>query len=365
MHWSLFACAGLVLIGVHSLKLPVVGGRLGAIAAFVCGLLFAVVAVKTTVNASGIGRTTDFDKIVNAAVAEAKQDDRPLIVFTGASYSRNGLDPERLTIALNEAGYRYRAINLSIEAASLIERDSHLQQFMKLSERVPEVVFVEVAKPFDHRAAFMFGNSKFNARAIEQFDLKTSAWTGFGIVGGACEGKAGCIKDAGFLSLHAALNFFNIGLIGRGEKPEAAGTLLSYDPQDDPRQESEPADANNILPVTDWTAPQWVRSYRTIMRDRLLSTGVQTVGYYQPPVISPDHRMYVAALCADELAAFPCIDPNDPELLEPLTEPLWFDPEHLLDDGAAIYTRWLAGELIDSGVLAAPTLATAASEVAQ
>ncbi|MEL7231793.1 MAG: hypothetical protein AAGJ85_04720, partial [Pseudomonadota bacterium] len=101
MHWSLFASAGVALIGAHALRLPVAGGRFGAIGAFLGGLLLAVFAVKGVAKVSDIGRTTDFDKIVNAAVAEAVQDDRPLIVFTGASYSRNALDPERLTLALN------------------------------------------------------------------------------------------------------------------------------------------------------------------------------------------------------------------------------------------------------------------------
>lgn len=353
MHWTLFAFAGLALTGAHVLRLPMAGGRFGAIGAFVGGLLLAVFAVKGVAKVSDIGRTTDFDKIVNAAVVEATQDDRPLIVFTGASYSRNALDPERLTIALNEAGYRYRAINLSIEAASVIERDAHLQQFIERSGRVPEVVFVEVAQAFDYRAAFMFGNSKFNARAIEQFDLRASAWTGLGIAGGACGGTVDCVKDTGFLGVHAALNFFNVGLIGRGERAENAGILQSYDPQFDARVESTPANAAEILPVEEMPVPQWVRSYRGIMREDLLERGVRAVGYYQPPVQPADQRMYVASLCAGELAGLPCIDANDPELLQPLTGPLWFDRDHLLDDGAAIYTGWLAGALIESGVLEA------------
>ncbi|MEM7494141.1 MAG: hypothetical protein AAF296_12225 [Pseudomonadota bacterium] len=353
MHWSLFAFAAVALIGAHVLRLPIAGGRFGAITAFIGGLLLAVLSVKGIAATSDIGRTTDFDKIVNAAVVEAVQDDRPLIVFTGASYSRNALDPERLTIALNEAGYRYRAINLSIEAASVIERDAHLQQFMELSGRVPEVVFVEVAKPFDHRAAFMFGNSKFNARAIEQFDLHTSAWTGLGLAGGACHGAVECIKDTGFLGVHAALNFFNVGLIGRGERAADAGILRSYDPQFAPRAQSEPKNTSEILPVETMQVPQWVRSYRTIMRDTLLERGVQTVGYYQPPVQPADQRMYVAALCASEFADLPCFDSDDPVVLTQLAGPVWFDRDHLLDDGAAIYTRWLAGTLIDSGILTA------------
>ena len=96
MHWSLFVLAGLGLVFAHGLKLPTSGSRAASITAFVCGLLITAFAVKSMAASAGIGRTTDFDRFVKAAVIEATQDEAPLIVFTGASYSRNGIDPERL-----------------------------------------------------------------------------------------------------------------------------------------------------------------------------------------------------------------------------------------------------------------------------
>lgn len=351
MHWTLFAFGTIALIAAHGLRLPTKGARFGAAASFVIGLFAMVALIKASASALGIGRTTDFDRIVNAAVAEATQDAAPLIVFTGASYSRNALDPERLTIALTEAGYRVRAINLSIEAASIMERDAHLQQFIRQSGRTPDIVFVEVAQAFDYKAAFMFGNSKFNARAIEQFDIPTTLRTASGIVEGACAGTTDCIKDTGFLGIHAALNLFNVGLIGRGERPEDADAITSYDPQYEPRLESTPSSVMEILPVSEQPVPTWVSTYRTRMREQLLSEGVQTVGYYQPPVQPADQRMYVTALCENELADHICIAANNPALLAPLNADIWFDRDHLLDDGAAIYTKWLANELIKSGVL--------------
>ena len=196
MHWSLFILAGMGLVLAHALKLPGTGSRSTSITAFLLGLFVTAVAVKSLAAANGIGRTTDFDRFVTAAVIEATQDAAPLVVFTGASYSRNGIDPERLTLALRERGYPHRVVNLSIEAASILERDAHLQQFIKLSDRMPDVIFVEVARDFDARAAYMFGNSKFNVRAIEQFDLANSVWTSFGILGGACDGAKGCLLDS-------------------------------------------------------------------------------------------------------------------------------------------------------------------------
>lgn len=351
MHWSLFALAGVALLLAHGLRIPVSGNRWFGLLAFVTGLFVTAFAIKVFAASSDIGRTTDFDRITNHAVATANQTDTPLIVFTGASYSRNAIDPERLTIALKERGYDVQAINLSLEAASMMERGQHLDQFIAQSGEVPHLVFIEIAQAFDYNAAFMFGNSKFNARAIEQFDIPTSIRTLSGLSQGACAGMAGCVKDAGFLGLHSALNILNVGLIGRGEAASEAGLTASFDPQYKPRLESKPEDVAAILPVTEQAVPGWSTTYRKRMREHLLSQGVGVVGYYQPPVQPADQRMYVEALCQTELKAQFCLGADDPELLQALTGNVWFDRDHLLDEGAAIYTLWLAEQLIESGVL--------------
>ncbi|MEO0451299.1 MAG: hypothetical protein AAFZ74_13385 [Pseudomonadota bacterium] len=351
MYWSLFALAGIGLLFAHGLKLPVSGSRVGAISAFFIGLVMSAFAIKALASSNGIGRTTDFDRFVNAAVLQATQDDAPLIVFTGASYSRNGIDPDRLTLALRERGYPHRVVSLSIEAASILERDAHLKQFMNLSGRTPDTVFVEVAKDFDHRAAYMFGNSKFNARAIEQFDLTTTAWTSFGILGGACDGVKGCILDTAYLGLHTALNASNIGLIGAGETTHAVIAVPAYDPQPEPRETTQPALALERVDGVAREGPQWVRSFRYQQRLRLKDQGVRAVAYYQPPALDPEARAYTDGLCAGELSDSVCISPNDPSLMQRLNGDHWFDPSHLLDSGTAIYNAWLVEKIIASGVL--------------
>ncbi len=160
MHWSVLLFASLALIAAHLLRLPSRGAWLGSSAAFTGALIGTAFIIKMIAGSVGLGRTTEFDGFVNRAIEIAKQDEAPLIVFTGASFSRNALDDERLTLALRERGYNYRAISLSIEAASLLERDAHLKDFMARSPRPPEIVFVEVAEPFDKRPTFFFNNSK-------------------------------------------------------------------------------------------------------------------------------------------------------------------------------------------------------------
>jgi len=351
MHWSLFALAGLGLVLAHGLKLPLAGSRFASISAFLVGLIVTAFVVKSLASANHIGRTTDFDRFVQAAVIEATQDDAPLIVFTGASYSRNGIDPERLTLALRERGYPHRVVSLSIEAASILERDAHLNQFIELSGRVPDTVFIEVARDFDQRAAYMFSNSKFNMRAIEQFDLKRAAWTSFGILGGACEGAKGCILDSAYVGMHASLNFFNVGLIGGGESISDVNAVPAYDPQIEARAKSQPNLALKQKPVSIFQGPQWARSFRYQQQNRLHDRGVRQVAYYQPPALDPTARAYLDGLCAGEFVEHACISPNDPNLMVQLNGDHWFDPSHLLDSGTAIYNAWLVDEIIASNVL--------------
>lgn len=351
MHWSFFAIAALGLLLAHGLRLPFAGSKTTAIIAFLGGLAVAVFAVKSVALSNGIGRTTDFDRFVNAAVIEVSEDYAPIIVFTGASYSRNGIDPERLTIALRERGYPHQVVSLSIEAASLLEREQHLQQFIQLSGKVPDLVFIEVAQDFDHRAAYMFGNSKFNMRAIEQFDLPTTAWTGFGILGGACDGLKGCVLDAAYLGLHSILNTLNVGLIGRGERAANVKAVPAYDPQSEPREVVDPSLSLKTKPADLFQGPQWIRSYRYQQQQRLLAQGTRALAYYQPPVLDPEARAYVDGLCEGELFAFDCFSPNAPELMAQLNGAHWFDSSHLLDSGTAIYNAWLVEQIVASGIL--------------
>lgn len=363
MNLLVFVFAAVALLGAHLLRTGGGGARLPTLLSFIGGLVAAIAVVKLAVGAMGLGRTTDFDRVVNHAVAVAQADQgAPLIVFSGASYSRNALDDARLTEALRAFGFPHRAINLSLEAASLPEREAHLEALLERLETPPDVVFIEVAYAFDQRPAQFFNNSKFTARGIEQFDVRTSAWTLFGLAQGGCGGVADCVKSVGFTGAHGALNLLNVGLVARGEPASAAGQLAAFDPMEDVRVETSPDERLNgllgdTLPAPT-TGPKWIASLRAMNAARLRSQGVGVVGYYFPPVIAAEKRAYATGLCLGELASAPCISPDDPDLLAALTGDVWFDPDHLKVAGANTYTDWLAAQLVTSGILERDMVAT-------
>lgn len=356
MHWSVLFIAGLALVAAHLLRLPNRSGWAGPCAAFAAGLLGMAVIIKAATSAVGVGRTTEFDGFVNRAIEIAKQDDAPMIVFTGASFSRNSVDDERLTLALRERGYNFRAISLSIEAASLLERDAHLKDFIARSPRAPEIVFVEVAENFDKRPAFFFNNSKFSVRGIEQFTIPVALKTMRGLVDGGCNGAVDCLRKTVLVGAHTGVNFLNIGLLSQGDvtanvKPEPAYSGL-VEPRENMHTDdviSGLATIPDVLPQHGWN---WIQTERTRQRARLLQEdGVRSVAYYFPPVTEPSVRAYASGLCIGELAGHTCIIGDDPELLANLPPELWADPGHLLDQGAAVYINWLADELVASGIL--------------
>ena len=356
MHWSVLFFAGLALIAAHLLRLPNRGGWLGSSAAFATGLVGTAMVIKLVAGAAGLGRTTEFDGFVNRAIEIAKQDDAPLILFTGASFSRNALDDERLTLALRERGYPHRVISLSIEAASLLERDAHLQEFIARSPRAPEIVFVEVAEPFDKRPAFFFNNSKFSARGIEQFTPHVAMKTLRGLAEGGCAGASDCLKSALLVGAHSGVNFLNVGLLSQGEKAADVPPAPAYSALTEPRENMFTDEVRIGLSTIPQVTPQeglgWIKSARETQRARLLQEhGVRSVAYYFPPVTEPSVRAYASGLCLGELSGHTCIVGDDPALLANLPPELWADPGHLMDEGAAIYLNWLADELIASGIL--------------
>lgn len=361
MHWMGWVLALAALVIAHGLRAPGRGLARSA-AAFVLALVICAGLIRIGAGELGLGRTTDFDRVVNHAVAIARQDDAPLLVFSGASFSRNGIDDERLTLALREAGYPHRVVSLSLEAAPFAERAAHLDQFMAESGRVPDLVFMEVSMAFDERPGIFFDNSKFSVRAIEQFDPPRARSSARGLAEGQCDGLPACARDSLLIAAHALVNALNTGLLSRGEAAREAGSLAAYDPADTPREAIDPLVRARKLresPVIAPTSPDWVRRERTAQRARLLQRGVREVGYYLPPVIDPPMRAYLAGLCDTEFAGRPCVAPVDPALLAALDRDVWLDETHLLDAGTAVYSRWLAARLVDSGWLDGPTGAPA------
>lgn len=355
MYIILLALAGLALIGAHLMRLPEKSGLIGNILIFSTALVLTTIGIRAVTHASGVGRATQFDAFVNRAVLIADTSDAPLIIFSGASFSRNAIDDDRLTNILRAKGYPHQAINISLEAASLVERKIYLDALVARSSRAPDIMMLEVAEITDTRPTFIFNNSKFSSRAINQFNVEGVLWSAAGLLEGGCSGLTDCVKEGIFLGAHGLVNVFNLGLVSQGTTLSRESPQMSYDGAIEPKETIEVADRQQSLTTQSSVSPRaahnWARSLRAIQHKDMLAAGTSKIGYYFPPVISPGTRAYAADICAGELADYTCIAPTDPALLIKLDANVWLDQEHLLDDGAALYVVWLADQLIASGIL--------------
>lgn len=358
MHWIALLAAILALVLARLFRAPAKSRFFPGLLWFTASLLVCTFAIRIATQSAHITRPTDYDRFVAYAAQQVREEpDTPFAVFVGASYSRNGIDDEALTQRLRAEGYPHRVINLSLEGASLQERDAHLWQFMRMTGMAPDAVFLEVSDLYDHNPAYVFEVGKFSDRAIEQFDPNSTYWTLKGLAQGQCHGTADCVKDWVLMKAHILLNFVNIGILSTGETVDEISPLPAFDPQDQRRDtftwQSEEISAalTEPLVIEPEEGPAWARLFRHDQRRRLQEAGVRQIAYYYPPVLEPLDRAYVADLCAGELSEFPCIAPVDEMLLSQLEGDVWFDHEHLLREGAELYTTWLAAEIQSRGAL--------------
>jgi hypothetical protein len=357
--YALAIFAGMAaLVLVHLLRAPARGLRGGLVMG---ALAFGLTTLAVNVLARGLDvrRVGEFDAFAADARTRLSASERPGVLFVGASFTRNAIDPSQLEAALGERGLEVTVATLAMQGASYQERQQQLAQALKHLPRPPAVVWIEVAEGFDRNPAYVFEVGKFSDRAIQQFDAVATGWTMMGLAGGACEGLKACVMNAALLPAHAALNWLNVGLLASGRPAADVVPTPAFDAVTVPRDTVPSQDAilrglTTDLPAPAASGPQWALSHRAHQRARLAEAGVRTVGYYFPPVVDPAARAYVAGLCAGELSSHPCVPPTDPAMLAALVGPLWLDGEHLLAPAAAAYTGWLADQI-------APTLSEALS----
>ncbi len=348
-----FIIGTLVLAGIgYGLRNPPKGFWRGAMSFAVAFALTATV-IRVMANQGGIVREDAYARIAANALDEIETSNLPYILFVGASYSRNALDDQALATGLRSRGYVYQVVNFALEGSSLQERDLRLRQLLAAVSRPPEMVFFEISRKFDENPTYGFEVAKFSNRVFGQFDLRGTIWAVRGLLEQRQQlGAKTFLKDSVLLALHIPVNLGNIGLFAHGNQLSEFAGIAAYDPQDHPRSEVT-EQARNVGLLAPYAsarepAPNWAKAFRAEQATYLRRAGISKIGYYFPPVIDAGERSYVAARC---LEVENCIAPTDLTLLGQLDDDLWFDAEHLLADGAAIYTDWLADRIEQTGTL--------------
>jgi hypothetical protein len=344
----------LALVGVMRAPKRIAGpgSAIFAVCGFCAAFVVTLALVRLSHDQSGLGRVSDYDGFVAHAVqATAANDASPVILFVGSSISRNAVDDVAMNADFAAAGSSFQAINLSLEGASYFERLSRIKRYVRLAGEAPDMVFLEFNHAYDARPAYVFRVGKFSERAVDQFGPRASLFTAQGIAARACEGLKGCVLDAGLLPFHALMNLTNLGLANVAAPFADAPPKPSFE-RIDFRKETVDTDAriaglSAVDTRADGDAFAWASAYRAYQRAQLHALGVRQIGYYSPAVISPEERAYAAHVCQTELAGFVCIVGDDPALLSALNRDVWSDKEHLMNEGAEIFSHWFSAQVMN------------------
>ncbi len=332
------------------------GGLVRSAVAFVLGLSLTAAGVKAAGHALALYPDDELARF--AAHALEHSDERPTILMWGTSMARNAIDDELVTETLTAAGYDVRVISVSLEGASVQERDLHLRQFLRAADSAPAAVLMEVSLRTDDRPTFVFDVSKFSARAIKQFGPRGTYWALRGFLSDWRPGLVQWGYQGALLGVHAGLNHLNVGYLRNARPLQDVTPSRAFDGLPGLRVETLTAEEvvaglaeNADSPMA---PPRWARAFRADQRAMLTQAGVERVGYFMPPVVPADQRAYAAAVCAEEPQAL-CIAPDDAALSASLADiGFWADERHLTEIGAQTYSLWLAERLIEVGLVGEP-----------
>ncbi len=353
MHFVVLIVA-LVLLALVTGVLRAVprGGLIGSAAAFLAGLVVVAAGIKTAAHVFALYPDDQLARF--AAHAIETDDGRPTIMLWGTSMSRNAIDDDLLTETLNARGYDVRAVSVSIEGASLFERDNHIRQYMR-AHRAPEVMLLEIAAPTDETPSYVFDISKFSNRTISQLGPRQSVWFAIGFLRDWRPGIVRWGYHAGVGGLHAGLNWLNVGQLRTLNHIENIESERAFEPLEEQREDidaeivAEGLSARDAEPTFD--PPQWAVDFREAQRSYLRGLGIEHIHYYIPAVVPADRRAYFEVACERQGDAL-CLSSEDDALLSRLNDPdLWSDYRHVHPEGARIYTLWLADRLIEEGLV--------------
>lgn len=287
---------------------------------------------------------------------------RNLIVIEGSSETALGVDGKSIEEQLRQAGYSATVVTL-VGVGS-----NHLSRYKQMARWAAEVrrhglafspntrLLLEVTPGYDADPIRFIDKNKDSLRAYYYADLHSVVYAArmLYILGGSSDPNA-MASEFGDLISDALTSTFKVGLLPymrRFDDVEPAPAFLParsgytklkpYDPE-------QYAKSASVLLEPRWTELEAFRG-----QEMAAAVGAVTeVDYFSVPVLpTRDQALeYAHAFCQWRRPA-PCIDATDPAIYGALDGPQFhFNRDHLSRWGAAIYSRYLAQQLIAQGVV--------------
>lgn len=332
------------------------------------GFLLAVLAIGGALRVAGLSQSSTAAGLTayNASKAQAAidRDVGNLLVLEGGSHAARGIHPDLLESSLAAAGFDVSVLSFAVPGASHLERLHLLTRFrnqLRASgtrlERAHNLVLLREANPiYDRDPLRQFEHNPFTDRAVAYLDAPNAIrairaqW--------AASRVDPELRRPGVyyqLAQHGLLNGFNVGAESR------IGPVEPSRPRFHARTTPESGfvfrdtsiirqDASLEPDLADRERRAWKRS----AIDRPLTERFEPdhLAFFTVPALRRGYARYVEGYRADHpnSALLSYRDAHD--LFDSLDDArCWYDTGHLLEEGAEIYTAWLAAGLAESGVL--------------
>lgn len=289
-----------------------------------------------------------------AAAALSSAEEPTVLVIDGGSYVLNAVDCDDLMAELKKLGYPVRAVRMAAGAANHFERFRLHQRVVKrLSPKRPGqrwIFLAETQLGYDTSPVTQFTENPNTNRAYDYSTLP-NAWY-----------AAAALRSPGVevpeewrwaLFRSTLINSFSAGALRRladEATMEPGGGKVNRRPRSRFKFRGLRKQLHQLRYVPQPEVLPWLKSIRERRTRRLWRPFVDELVYFGVPSTSPSQLAYIRRFCAG--AQVPCLAPADATLLGELDNAkYWRDASHMMKEGATIYSRWLAHQLVERGIV--------------
>lgn len=346
----------LVLVG----SLPAVRAASGLVARLAPWLTVLTIVATAAAFWSALERPgtlpdTYPGRIIKYAAQELNASSEPnVLIIEGGSYVLNGVDCDDLMAELKELGHETKAIRVAAGAANHFERYRMLERVVeRLSPRRPNqrwVLLAEVQQGYDTIPLTQFTENKKTSRTYD-YSTPDNAWAAVNAL--RSPGVTAPPAWRWELFQSTMIHSFNVGALLRTNDEKdvvTGGGVVSR--RADSRDKKFRGLDDQIELLSSPSEPNVLPWLGTIREPRLQRVGrsyLDELVYFGLPNTAPEQLSYVRSFCAGIKRT--CIAP-DATLLNGLNDSkLWRDKSHMSKKGATVYTRWLARQLVERGVV--------------
>lgn len=333
---------------------PVV--RSGA-AAYLAALVAGAFVVSLLVSRQPWMTPGKVAPVAKYAIKELDQpEEKNVLILDGASYVLNGVDVLIVADELKQLGYSARAVKLAFGGANHFER---FRLYEDIAKRVPRpthegqrwVFLAEVMSGYDQEPLNQFFENPDSARAYYYLS-PGNAWDASRAMQSEHLLPPRFDNRYWTVARHAMVNAFNAGVLTRVVEEEdiepvtglasKGAKRFKYDSDALLKEAQNPGPA---IPI-----PPWMFEIREPRERAIWGPFGANFVYYGVPSTRPEQLRYIRSFCA--ATKEPCLRPDEALIKELEAATNWRNAGHLNRNGATIYSRWLAREVVRLGVLA-------------